>query len=470
MKELFKNKIFWIIFAVSSLLCFIANLYISEYAFPRKIEEPPITRTKAIEQANKVAKKITIDANDYYKVAKFTRNEEVIAFIELEHGGINKLLKIRRKNLYQPFTWQIRYFKPVNLNKQDKPIYDTKIILSPEGKPYEFIKKVYDKKQKKLLKIDEAQKLAERIASKDWGINFANYKQLPILEPETEIDQKNNNYDPIKSIEMFNTSKNKPSISRDYVFFYERINAKLGENSYFLKLVITGKMLTELRHFIEIPESFNNKFNRIKMNNYMVVFLSIIGILLFFFGGCLGLFLLRRTGWIIWKPAIYWTIFLNILGLIFVLDRIPLSFMDYDIFTSGKFFITKIAIVILLSIAILTPVYILIISAAETFTRKEFGNQIQFWKTWSDNVASSYIVLKNTLVGYLIVPFILLYVALWYIWITKYLNWWILLDPFIEPNISVYAPFLSIITISLIAGFIEECFQSHPFSRSSINR
>ncbi len=53
----------------------------------------------------------------------------------------------------------------------------------------------------------------------------------------------------------------------DHTFVYERINAKIAEATYRLKLAVSGNKLTELSHFVKVPESFLLRYQEMRSSN-----------------------------------------------------------------------------------------------------------------------------------------------------------------------------------------------------------
>ena len=83
----------------------------------------------------------------------------------------------------------------------------------------------------------------------------------------------------------------------DYTFVYKRNDIFLAnEGEYRLRLSVSGDKLTEVRHFIKIPESFNRKYEEMRSSNNTIASLATYGMFIFYvLGGIIvGMFILNR--------------------------------------------------------------------------------------------------------------------------------------------------------------------------------
>ncbi|MCI0697231.1 CPBP family intramembrane metalloprotease [candidate division KSB1 bacterium] len=108
--------------------------------------------------------------------------------------------------------------------------------------------------------------------------------------------------------------------------------------------------------------------------------------------------------------------------------------------------------------------------AAESLSRRAFPHQLQLWRQWSTDVASSKPVLGLTVGGYLLVGLFFAYDVALYFFATKWLGWWTPSDTLVQPDVlATYFPWLTSIAISAQAGFWEEClFRAVPIAGAAL--
>ncbi len=62
----------------------------------------------------------------------------------------------------------------------------------------------------------------------------------------------------------------RPSGRIDHTFTYERNDETLTEGRYRLRLVVSGDRLTEVTHFIKIPEGFTRRYTSMRSANNII--------------------------------------------------------------------------------------------------------------------------------------------------------------------------------------------------------
>ena len=72
-----------------------------------------------------------------------------------------------------------------------------------------------------------------------------------------------------------------------------------------MRLVVGGDKLTELTHFIKVPEAFERRYEEMRSaNNAIAAFASFAMLILYIVGGCaVGLFFLLRQHWVLSAEA-----------------------------------------------------------------------------------------------------------------------------------------------------------------------
>jgi membrane protease YdiL (CAAX protease family) len=400
-----------------------------------------MNRTQAEAAAAELAKKYNLGPQEHYKAVIFDLDNEVQDYVELEAGGKKTFEKMLDENLYEPYVWQVRHFMPQNP-------HELIIKFTPEGVPYGFHETISETITGTSLNEHVARTIAEETATKKWSINFTDYTLIGSSEERQESGRT------------------------DHAFTYERSNAIIKDGRYRLKLVVSGDKLSALEHFVYIPEAFKIRYKEMRSANESIhTAASVItwSVYLCLFG-LLGLFILLRSGFVIFGPALWWGIGLAVLEIGSFFNSIPLILFGQPTSTSSIGFLSTLLAAVIAGSLRSALLYTITIMAAESLTRRAFGDQVQFWRSWSQRVASSATMVGATLGGYCYVPFDLLYTTGFYFIGTTWLGWWQPSSTFIDPNIlATYVPWLSPLVNALQAGFWEEClFRVIPLATAAL--
>ncbi|MEW5978357.1 MAG: CPBP family intramembrane glutamic endopeptidase [Acidobacteriota bacterium] len=436
-----KRPAFWVLLLLVSLSGIgFAFRYFPE-AFPIVTLDLRMDRAGALEAARALAKQHGWGPEAFSQAASFGLDQEVQNYVELEAGGSRAFKRLLEEGLYHPYTWRVRHFKEGDAN-------ETVIRFTPEGEPYGFWEQLPESQPGSALSQEEARRVAERTAVRDWGVTLSDFR---LVESSQET---------------------RPSGRIDHTFVYERPDQQIGEGFYRLQLVVGGDRLTTLRHFVKVPEAFGRRYAEMRSaNNTIAAVASFAMVVLYVLIGCvLSLFFLLRQRWVLWKRPLLWALVVSALNLLAGLSAFPLSWMEYNTAVSAQGFVIQRILAEVGEFAIWTLVLALSFMAAESLTRKAFPKMPQMWRLWSREAASSREVLGRTLGGYLIVGFDFGFVVAVYFLTTRYLGWWTPSDVLFHPDVlATYAPWLSPVALSLRAGFWEEClFRAVPLAGAAV--
>lgn len=431
---------FWLILTLISITSlFIAFKYFSS-AFPIVNLDLTCNRSQAIEKALAIAKTYHLGPINASQAAIFSVDQEVKTFVELEAGGKEALAQMLKDPYYSPYQWYVRLFREYEKN-------ETLIRFKPDGTPYGFVEELSENDKGAALEQDAARAIAEK-AAPSWLINLAEYK---LVEQRKET---------------------KPSGRIDHTFVYERPEIRLGKGYYRLKFTISGDKLTEVTHFVKIPEEFTLKYKEMRSANNSIAAAAKLAMMLLYLLGCciIGLFFLVRRSAIIWWPGVCWGTLIAFLHVLVEINQLPLQWFEYPTALSMQGFLLKLIVAFIYQFLSMAAMYSISFIAAENLTRAAFGNHIQLWRSWNSSVSSSYAMLGRTIAGYLMVPVDIGFTVIFYIIFNKYFGWWSPSDALIDPNIlATYFPWLSSIVYSLGAGFWEEClFRAVPLSTAAL--
>jgi len=398
-----------------------------------------MNRTQAIKSAQNLAQQYSIGPDNAHIATSFTTDEKVKTFVELEHGGKSALINMIQSNLYQPYTWAVRLFKP--LEQREGLFYFTST-----GIPYGFKEQLSETDERTNLSESSAQKLAEStVTATPWNIPLLQYKLVESSQETTPFGRINRS------------------------FMYERLHESI---TYRLLIIVSGDHISTIYQHVKIPESFLQKYNEMRSKNENIAYLgTLLMILLYGIGGCVfGLYYLTKKRIALYKPAFFWALGIACAIGLTVINKLPLHWMNYNTSHSAANFLLQIAILVMYNVVFLTFMFALIFITAEGLTRVAFPEKIQFWKLFNPSVASSFTLLGYTVGGYLFIPFALSYLLLFYFFTTTYCGWWTPTSALFDPDIlATYFPWIESVSLSLQAGFFEEClFRAIPLASAAL--
>ncbi len=442
MKQYASKIITWLFFIMGSIACSIASYHYFPKAFPIIHLDITMNRSNAVKKALKISKQFFLGPTNAYTATSFATDEKFKTFVELEAGGKDALVTVMNKNLYHPYTWQVRLFKPFEQ-------HEATIAFTPSGAPYEFKEKLSENTVGNNITTNSAQKIAETfLQSEPWNNKLTDYKLVESSQ-DTALSGR-----------------------IDHTFVYERVKEKIGEGLYRLKIEVCGDHPSQLSHYVKEPEGFINRYQEMRSSNENIAYLGTLLMLILYGIGCsfFGLFYLIKSRLLILKVGLYWALGISAALSFTMINKLPLYWMKYNSSFSPTNFLLQLGVGVLYNLIFLTIVLGLVFVTAEGLTRAAFKNKIQFWKLFNPHVASSYAVLGYTVGAYLLIPYLLMYVISFYLFTTKNFGWWTPSSALFNPDVlATYFPWFESIALSLQAGFLEEClFRAVPLSCAAL--
>jgi len=439
--DLFRRPWLWIALFLLSIGATLFSLRYFSRAFPLVSLDLRMDRREALLGARQLADKWDFGPKGFRQAASFRLDSTTQSFVELEAGGKDAFARLLAEGLYSPYTWQVRHFRPEETR-------ETLVRFTPQGGPYGFLERFPESEPGASLPGNAARTLAEAAARDSWNIDLAPYE---LVEASQEIQSGGR---------------------VDHTFVYDRQDARLGEGRYRLRLVVSGDRLSEVTHFVRVPEAFSRRYEEMRSANETVA--AVAGLatgLLYLIGGVgFGLFFLLRARWVIWKTPLVLGAAVAFLQLLAGLNQWPLLWMDYDTALASSDFVIQTLISLLLQFVAMSVVFALSFSAAESLTRRAFPGHPQLWRLGSRGVRASRQVLGRTVAGYLLVSLFFAYEVALYFVTTRWLGWWTPSDALFHPDVLAnYYPWFSAIALSLQAGFWEEClFRAVPLAGAAL--
>jgi hypothetical protein len=436
-----KRPAFWILLAAVSLAATAAAIHYFPQAFSIVALDITMTRERALEEARAIAARDRLGPADFREAASFALDSDAQTFIELEGGGKPAFTAMLRDGLYAAYTWRVRHFREGETN-------ETTIRFTPDGRPYGFVEKIKEDAPGAALDTGAARRLAEAGAAQRWNVDLAPYT---LVEHGQE---------------------RRPGGRVDHTLSYERSAATIGDGRYRLRLVVTGDRLTEVTHFVQIPEAFTRRYASMRSANTLIGTGALVGmVLLYVVGGIgVGLFFMLRARYVLWRQAAVWGLIVGGLQTLATINEWPLMWMAYDTAVPRHTFLASQIASLAATLIGFSAFMALSFMAAETLTRRAFGHHPQFWRVWSRGPGSSTAIAGQTLAGYLLVAVFFAYDVALYIIATRYFGWWTPSEALLHPDVlATYVPWLSAIANSLQAGFWEEClFRAVPIAGAAL--
>jgi Type II CAAX prenyl endopeptidase Rce1-like len=410
-------------------------------AFPLVSLDIRMDRQAALSAARELATKRRLGPAAFREAASFSLDEEVQTFVELEGGGKSAFATLVADRLASPYHWRVRHFNERDAN-------EITFSFAPDGTPNGFVEHLPENAPGPALDAAAVREIAESTARRDWNVDLSVFQ----------------------SVEQ---SQNRRTGGRiDHTFVYERPDRQMGEGRYRLRLVVGGDRLTALDYFIRIPEAFSRRYEEMRSVNTAIgiagslAFLVIYGV-----GGiAIGLFVLGRLRWVIWRQPIFWGCLVALAQTAATINEWPLAWMQYDTALSTQSFFAQQASAAVLELMANAALLSLSFMAAESLTRRAFPSHPQFWRIWSGPGPSSPAIAGRTAAGYLLVPMFIAYEVALYLYATKLLGWWTPSEALFNPDVlASYVPWYSAVAKSLQAGFWEEAlFRALPLAGAAL--
>ncbi|MBZ0112928.1 MAG: CPBP family intramembrane metalloprotease [Thermoanaerobaculia bacterium] len=405
-------------------------------AYPIASLDSTMDRAEALSAARSLADQHGWLPAEARSAASFGLDSGLQHYVELEAGGASAFIDILSQGRYSPFTWSVRLFREGDLR-------ETRVFFTPTGRLWGFVEILPEDLPGAALEASEARGLAEE-AARQWGY-------------------------PVDTLEPIETAQQTLSNGRvDHTFIYRYPQPIAGDAEQRQSVVVSGDRVTEIGHFIRIPEAFQRRYQEMRSANEAIANASgVATFLLLIVGGCgLGLLFLQRAGALRWKPALLGGVLLATLQTLDLWNQWPLIWMSYDTALSRSSYILRQLTGDLSTWFTLALSLTLLFAAAEGLTRLAFPLQPQIFKLASRPAAASRQVFNGVVLGYLAVPLFMAYEVALYFVAQGSFGWWTPTTTLFDPDvIATYLPWFSPLAASLQAGILEEClFRAVPLA------
>ena len=401
---MFRKPVFWAAFAAFSAACGAFAVVSLPRVFSIVEIDLGMDRQAALGAARRLADGLGLGPSDYRQAASFRVDSRARSFVELEGGGPEAFARLLHEGPFRPYRWVVRHFR-------GGEVREAEVRFRPDGTPYGFRETLAENAEGAALDSASAGAVAAAATGAPWNVALGDYILVEASREE------------------------RPSGRVDHTFIYERTGAGVGEGRFRLRLVVSGDRLTELTHFLQVPEAFDRRHEEMRAANEGITAAAYFATLLIYGGGiAVGLMVLLRRRLVQWRMAVAWGVSIAFAQLLAGLNQWPLVWMSYDpALAEPAFAMQQIAAQVSLFL-VFACLHTLSFMAAEGLSRQAFPDHQQFWRCWSLDGARSMGVLGRTVAGYLAVSIYIAFVAVFYGITIERLGWWLPSDVLVNPD------------------------------------
>lgn len=426
--SLFRSPLFWGGLTILALVSAVFLYFNFEKANPMVKLQLEMSREQALARATLLAENLKLGPEASQQAASFENDNPFQNYTELEGGGLEVFRQVIDARNYVPFQWKVRHFRENFVN-------EVTFSFTPSGSLYGFTETLSDTLIRNEITSDSALQLAS-LAALYWGHQLADYQLVE------------------KSMERM------PGNRLDHTFVFERKEGNIADSRFRLAVVVSGDKVSAVKPFVKIPEDFERRYAEMRSENNLIgsVGQAILFLVYGLIGTGMGIFFLMKQRFLQWKKAMFWSVGIGLgTGLLYMLNELPLLWMNYDTSQASGTFLGQQLLSALLNSVLMAAIVFVSALAGEGLGRFVFKNQLQFWKVWGKEAGASIQVLGQTLGAYLFVPIFLAIDIVYYLFTTNTLGWWNPAGTLSDPNIlAQHFPWFGSIAISLQAGFWEE--------------
>ena len=437
-----RRPTFWIMFCALGIAGAITAIQLFSVAMPSVSLDISMDRGRALAEAAVLAERYGWAPSDARSAASFGQvGSEVQTYVELEGGGPDAFASLADAGVYQPYQWSVRRFA-------EGEVEEALVRFTPQGTPYGFRLRLSEDDPGQGNLDETAAREAAEAGAAAWSVDLSSYSLLESSEQTL------------------------PGGRVDHTFVFERTDITLAEARFRLRLVIAGDRFAQLTPFVHVPEAFSRQYADMRSTNDAIALVAQSIFVLFFvlFGAGLGTALLLRRRWVEWRTALVWGGFSALLIGLNGVNALPLSWMSYDTALSANTFVLQQVAASGAIFLLGMPVLGFFFMAGESLGRRAFPDQLQQWRLWSRDVASSNSALGLTAAAYVLLGLELGYLVLFYLGTSKLDGWWSPAGALLQPDLlATYMPWLQAVSISLYAAMWEESiFRAVPIACAAL--
>jgi hypothetical protein len=392
-------------------------------AFPEASVNFQVSREEALKRAQKFVGDLGENIGGYQSTIVFDVDDDAKVYLERQLGlqQANQLMS-SELNIW---FWEVRFFKPL----QEE---EFSVRVSPAGQIVGYTHVVPKSQAGKSLDRADAQVAAQSFLANKLGMGINSWDFLP-EEAHSE----------------------KMAARLDWSFTWEKHGFRAKEAPYRLHISIQGDQIGGSREFLQVPETWERSYRRLRSGNdtleivFTVFYLLILGIAIW-----LGIQLTKR-GKTTWGPAIKLGLLATMLLFLQSLNEWPLWGAEYDTNHSYASFIL-IQIGRALALAALTAATItLVLPAAEPLYRSSQPGQLRLGQVLTRRGLRSKEFFSASVVGLSLAAAHIGFIVAFYM-VATWLGAWAPQELNYSDSVNTSFPWISGAAIGLLASLNEE--------------
>jgi membrane protease YdiL (CAAX protease family) len=295
--------ILWVLLGIVGLV--FAHRYFFR-AFPEASVDFKVSRVEALARAQKFVGSLGEDVSGYQSAIVFDVDDNAKTYLEREVGlqQANQLMSSELNIWY----WNVRFFRP----QQEEEFY---VRVSPAGEIVGYDHKIPEAQVGAAPDRTAAETAAQEFLRAKMGVDLSKWL---LLSDEANSSQKPNRV--------------------DWSFTWERRGFRAKDAPDRLRVTLQGDRAGSSQEFLQVPETWERSYAKLRSKNNLYNLLAIIPYLLLM-GSALWLgILLTKRDQTNWGGAIKLGVVIAILLTLMQLNQWPLNRMSYDTNTAYESF------------------------------------------------------------------------------------------------------------------------------------
>lgn len=417
-------------------LVLVVTLYTS--AFPLALVELEVTREGAIERAGEFLAEQGADLTDFRRAALFTGDTEALVFLQKSLPDEQAAAWAREQ--VPIWTWDIRWFRPGETE-------EWLAYVGVDGEVVGFRHVIEEAAPGADLDEQSARTIAEEfLGRRGW--------QLDDLEPvQASADKKDARTD-----HMFVWEVAGSEIDSDFRWDGTMADGSAAEGSGAARVVVRvfGDEIGGYGRYLRVPEEFSRGFENVQSKGAFLAIASIVITVLLALTALVIAILRFRSGDVDWRTAITCGLIVGAMFALYTLTAWPEAQFRYQTQIDWGVFIGMAALGLLLA-AVFYVVFVTFPTAAgESLARELFPGTLEGFRDAFRGRVFTPTFAAASLRGYAIAAALMGFFTTFYWFARTYLGAWMPAEGPYSQIFNNQMPFLTPLTISLVAAISEE--------------
>lgn len=419
-----------VLLAVAGALGLAAFLLLYKRAFPQASVPMRVSRQEARERALAFLEERGAALNGYREASAYQGSNLVLVFLQ-RTLGLEQASRWARDEV-PVWTWSFRWFRP--LQKEE-----WQVQVGMDGRVVEYRHLVDEAAAGADLPQDSALALAETLVrARGWDLAAWERVEASSQKRENRTDHR------------FTWERRGSTIP------WREDDPEAGTGAVRLSVAVQGAEVGEYRHFLKVPEEFRRELEKttsvgLVLTVAALVFTALLALV------ALGLAIARsRRDEVRWRPAI--TLAGVVAGLLLVQQATAWPLLEFGYETSLQWpAYVGIAVGGVLLLALLYAMFVVFTAGAgECLGRETFPQSLSGFLDALRGRLRTPALARASLYGYAVGFLFLGYLTAFYVLAERHLGAWLPASGPHSEIFNLYLPFLTPLTISLVAAISEE--------------